>query len=523
MVDKIRYVRKWHARLRVGTPKLQRVPDNRTATERAYSDDVKPSTSSFTVRRLVQGARGQQPPISPDTVRRVAKARGEAKPLINPEDDDPKRWEVIRPGHQFYPDLPKEEQERLIVLRRTNSRSPRMIDRQWVRNACTCPRCVDPASGQKQFSICEVPQDLPIGQADFNEAGDLEVSWTDDFFCDGMTHRSTYPARLFEALRLDPSAMRRRSQAIIDTQRLRLWNKELMEKSVRFVNYDQWMQGSSKEFNLAIETFHLYGILFLKDIPSDVTQEQLAAPIGPLKSTVWGRTWDVKHIPKSRTVAHGHGPVPLQTQLPYFNNVPRVVVLRCLENSVDGGELIFSDGFLPAWEYFLFKRKEFDMLQASTIRYQYNHEGHHFAKTRGIMSSYFGFPRKVAFSPAFEDPTQYFQADDLQWRANKMVWHGFVRRFSLPKNVFEHKLAPGEAVLVNNWRILVRRRGFDPSTGSRYLQGVYVDIDEYMDTLRRCGNSEVIGQTELGPHYVDQLRALDPSLGEDGLENIPTV
>ncbi|KAH9884558.1 taurine catabolism dioxygenase TauD, TfdA family-domain-containing protein [Xylariomycetidae sp. FL2044] len=359
--------------------------------------------------------------------------------------------------------------------------------------------------------MCEVPHDTPIEHIEFTEAGDLEISWGQDTFSDGMMHHSRYPARFFEFYRRGTAAVDVRVIPTLLTPRQNLWDKKRMEASLHSIDFKDWVLGSGRRFHLALESFHLYGLIFISGIPQEVTHEQLAAPLGPLKSTVWGRQWDIKHIPGHRTIAHGHGSVPLQTQLPFFNIFPRVMLLRCIENNVSGGEVTFSDGLRPAWQLYHFEHEKYKILRDKKIRYLYKNNGNHFSKGRQIIDDPRGYPEKIVFSPTFEDPVQSL-GRYRNLSAQQSAWDGFTKPLKAPENVFEHKLKPGECAVVDNWRIATGRRSFDPSTGSRHLQAGYIDIDNFMNTARRCGISDVLGDTTIGTPFVDQLMELDPSL-----------
>ena len=47
-----------------------------------------------------------------------------------------------------------------------------------------------------------------------------------------------------------------------------------------------------------------------------------------------------------------------------------------------------------------------------------------------------------------------------------------------PKYFIERRLTPGDMWAFDNRRVLHARRAFDPQTGERHLQGVYIDRDE---------------------------------------------
>lgn len=46
-------------------------------------------------------------------------------------------------------------------------------------------------------------------------------------------------------------------------------------------------------------------------------------------------------------------------------------------------------------------------------------------------------------------------------------------------NMVKHLLKPGELATFNNRRVLHGRASFDEKSGERYLQGCYIDADDF--------------------------------------------
>ncbi|KAK9779149.1 putative TauD/TfdA-like domain-containing protein [Seiridium cardinale] len=102
-----------------------------------------------------------------------------------------RRVNMIHPGNwtvdPTYMDgsTPDAQREHINILH-PESKHPLGVNKSRLRDACTCERCVDPSSGQKRFTTCDIPSDLPIAHAKRCGNGVLEISWTNDF----LTHNS---------------------------------------------------------------------------------------------------------------------------------------------------------------------------------------------------------------------------------------------------------------------------------------------------------------------------------------------
>lgn len=81
-----------------------------------------------------------------------------------------------------------------------------------------------------------------------------------------------------------------------------------------------------------------------------------------------------------------------------------------------------------------------------------------------------------------------FQHVDASQRAMKEVGIALAKFAAIveaPENNIQLKLQPGEMLLVNNNQVLHGRLPFDPTTGERHFQQVYMEIDD-IEARHRC-------------------------------------
>lgn len=290
-----------------------------------------------------------------------------------PDPEDPRKWELIEQGHPFYPDMTKEDRERLIIVRRTQTRTLlRRIDKVWLRNSCTCSHCVDSNTGWKNFNITSVPDELPTSLTRFNEStGDLVVHWDNDFLTGGK-HKSVFPAELLEFLNRPRSKARARVQAKLSSQTKTLWDADKLKKNpIRAIDYRDWKKRGDA-FNTVLESLHVQGLAIIRGTDK-VTLEDVAAAMGPAKNTPWGSSWDAGFEPHprykdARDVAKGFTP---RTHGPYLLQMPKLTLLQCLENKADGGETLLVDGLKTAYDLDEFDPTSFERLKTYAFRFRY--------------------------------------------------------------------------------------------------------------------------------------------------------
>jgi gamma-butyrobetaine dioxygenase len=91
------------------------------------------------------------------------------------------------------------------------------------------------------------------------------------------------------------------------------------------------------------------GIAFLCNAPiRDGFVLELAALVGYVRETNYGRIFDVRSIPNPNNLAYSDRGLGLHTDNPYRDPVPGLQALHCLVASETGGESLFADRWAAA-------------------------------------------------------------------------------------------------------------------------------------------------------------------------------
>ena len=399
-------------------------------------------------------------------------------------------------------------EDRLLV---TIMGQKRPIQSLWLRDVCNCPRCVDPDSGQKNFSTTEIADELTLSYQ-VGENGDMTVVWQNDGPTGGGDHTSVYTAEYLQ-LFLSPGLR-------LSPLRNTLWDRstyqqKFLDSGACRVSYKDWLHDEAA-FWAGFEKLCETGLVFVTDVPegSEHEVEKIANRIGILQHTFYGFTWDVRSKPQAENVAYTNVFLGLHQDLMYHDPIPRLQLLHCIENSCEGGESLFSDGFRAAYEMKVAHPDKYGTLTRTKPRFYYNKGGHHYEKTRNtietarkeVVATRWAPPFQGRYGVARENPEAM-----AEWKRAATV---FEKNISAEKNMLEVKLRPGECVIFDNWRILHGRREFKTATGSRWLKGTYVSEQVYKAMKLRL--QERRGLTAEGPirhapkpaeYYANQARA----------------
>ncbi|KAL1964825.1 hypothetical protein VTN77DRAFT_6327 [Rasamsonia byssochlamydoides] len=380
-----------------------------------------------------------------------------------------------------------------------NREEPLVLDYVQLRDACTCPLCVDPHSKQRNIRTTDIPGWTKPRSIRW-EGTKLVVEWKHDIHGIDQSHVSTYEAdylRRPKTYSFGSSSPKR--------QRL-LWNREIMEKLQHWITYEDYMNDDAK-FALAMRILARQGLIFVKDIPDSRDMvERIATRMGPLRNTFYGLTWDVRTVPEAKNVAYTNQFLGFHMDLMYMKNPPGYQLLHCLKNSCEGGESLFVDTFDAAYSLSQF---DFKLLTRFNLNYHYEHQDHIYHNTLPVIQvPREGYPspekrviEHINYSPPFQAPFQTPDSfpvwsmkhdSDMKWSAKLRQYQNalraFVKELEKEERIFELKLKPGECAIFENRRVAHARRAFDTTTGERWLVGAYVDEDAVLSrfgVLRR--------------------------------------
>ena len=355
----------------------------------------------------------------------------------------------------------------------------------FLRDACTCPQCVNPSSKQKNFQTTDIPADISATSVKALEDGEMQITWANDIRGFGPEHTSNYPKQFFS---IHSSRAEIRKNRCFEIGNPQTWDKARISRHLQFVNYEDYMT-SDQALYRSLYQLHYFGLLLVRGVPdSETAVENITRRIGNLRDTFYGRTWDVRSVPEAKNVAYTAHYLGLHMDLLYMANPPGFQFLHCLKNTCEGGSSLFSDSFHAANNITL---SSFMKLASLKFAYHYRNAGEHYyyqhpvIEARGELT---GVQRKVLninYSPPFQANHFVVEGEDQsQFDGLIEAAREFASLVESPKQLYEYRLQEGECVIFNNRRVLHGRRQFDTSVGERWLKGAYIDTDVFMSRYR---------------------------------------
>ena len=331
-----------------------------------------------------------------------------------------------------------------------------------LRDRCSCGQCRHPG-GQRLLDPAKIPVDLELGDVRV-DGNYVHVVWLPE------GHHSVYS---FEDL--NPSDTTRPSPVLWDAGSARLPVAEHPAISAD----DPQARRDRLRWLTGVEAM---GCGLLHGVPTvDGEVARVAELFGHVRETNYGRWFDVRSVVDPTNLADSSLGLAAHTDNPYRDPVPTMQLLHCLESTAVGGENFLVDGWRIAEEVRAADPTGFDLLASRGVMFRYTDATADLSTTATIIDlDPDGVVRGVRFNPrSMQQPSM--PSDVLgPWYDAYLL---FARLLAEPRFQIRFRLDPGDLFIVDNRRVLHGRTAFEPTSGTRHLQGCYADIDGLKSTI----------------------------------------
>ncbi len=340
----------------------------------------------------------------------------------------------------------------------------------WLRDNASDEENLNLATREQRSDVTALQEDIAIAAARIDASGALNITWTI-----GAVRSRFHPGWLYAH---DYTNARPRDPADIEPL---AWNAESLPEPPSFEGtailedddlLDAWLQAVCR-----------HGIARLRNVAIESGMvARVAARIGPLRQTNFGRTFDVRVQPGPGSNAYTTAALTPHTDLPTREYQPGLQFLHCLRNAGNGGRAIMVDGLQLA--AVLREQDPADFKVLTTLAWP--------SSNRALDSDYrwaspvirldeTGRVRELRVVPFLRAPLDLpFDQVEQAYRALRR----FFERVADPalQQIFHYR--PGDLVLFDNRRILHGREAYESGPEERWLQGCYGEREELHSRLR---------------------------------------
>ncbi|XP_054740622.1 gamma-butyrobetaine dioxygenase-like isoform X2 [Anastrepha obliqua] len=341
----------------------------------------------------------------------------------------------------------------------------------WLRDNCQCEQCFHRDSlSRKPNSWINFDTKVKVQNVTVDESRQaVNIVWSD-------RHRSTFSLSWLKERDFSPEARE------------------------RYMN--EWYRPQSKHWVLMewLEALMIHGVAMLKNSPLDIgVVKSLANRIGFIRKTTYGEEFSVRFRSDAKNYSYLSEPLPLHTDLPYYEYKPSVTFLHTLEQSRSkGGWNTIVDGFNIADQLRVHQPQHFKSL--SEVRVNWCDIGedadkafHNMWRAPVINLDENGKYTRINHSVPQRDSHFSIDVDKVTpWYEATAI---FVRMAHEQEVTF--KTEPGDVLSFNNLRMLHGRTGYDDSERNvRHIVGGFVDWDIVYSKMRVLKRAALAGRVE---------------------------
>ena len=336
----------------------------------------------------------------------------------------------------------------------------------WLRDHCHAKESLHPDTLQRQVDTFTIPGDIAPAKVEITDGGrSLHIVWKHDGFT------SILPAAfLWDIVQNDGREA---------APRRHLWDRAVMVENFPTMNHADIMasdEGLLRWLSLVEE----YGFALASGVPpTNEATKELVTRIGYVRESIFGGMWDFTANMAFKDTAYTSAAIGPHTDGTYSIDSPGYQMFHCVKFDGSGGESTLVDGFKIADEIRRSDPIAFEVLSTVKVPAHYLGDGVHLRGEHPVIGlDHSGDVVQIAYNnydrAPFRLPTPRMNAF---YRALKL----FNRMINDPANEISMRLAPGTALLFDNWRTLHGRRAYQ---GVRWLCGAYLNKEDFESKLR---------------------------------------
>ncbi|XP_060661590.1 gamma-butyrobetaine dioxygenase [Drosophila nasuta] len=373
--------------------------------------------------------------------------------------------------------------QRYIELRAANDEHPLKFPSIWLRDNCQCSECFHGATRARKSHWERGPVSHAAAQAvNFDEhRQQLVINWQD-------AHNSSYDLEWLQQRDFSPEA-RQRYLSEVYKPTMQLWGKSQFGEVTREFRYADVM-AQDAVLCAWLEALAVQGFALLREAPNDVqVARQLAERIGYIKRTTYGDVFEVKSKPNAGNYAYLMTPLPMHTDMPYYEYKAGINILHTLVQSESpGGANTMTDGFFVAQRLREEFPKYYDLLRSVPVNwYDIGHDGD---AGKPFHSLWRGPVICLDVDGQFARINQNTTKRDSRFTVPLELvvdWYEAYDKFLqlVQEESVQFKTRAGDVFVFNNLRMLHGRTAYEDSPqNKRHLVGAYVDWDIIYSKLR---------------------------------------
>ena len=340
----------------------------------------------------------------------------------------------------------------------------------WLRD--NCPSEVHPTARERTFNLLNVSENIYPKAFTINDKGQLEIEWSEG------NHTSYYDIKWLRHNCYTMKSKKKYSSPYF------LWDNSMQSNFEGIqIDYQEIISGDDG-IKKWLEQLHYKGISIVKNAPTEKESGfDVLSNISHHRETFFKTPFEVIDIPNPNNSAYTAAALRNHIDLPYYEIAPGYQFLHCLINDATGGESVALDGFRVASYMKENFTEYFNILLDTPVKFV-NRD--YTANTIRVMHKpIFTLDHNNDFND-IRFSVAYMGIMDCSPEVMDSFYEAYRKLLSLlhdPMFEINFRLEAGDIFSFNNRRVLHGRKEYDANSGSRHLQGYYIDRDEIVGRL----------------------------------------
>ena len=336
----------------------------------------------------------------------------------------------------------------------------------WLRDNCTCDDCGTTVTGARFLRLTDIPADIRPAASYLNDDGQVAIQWSGDGHCS-----------LYDPIWLTEHCPER---ARVGRSRPAMWDRHIGDSLPR-LNYPELAHTVTAPILLIEELFRT-GFVLIKQVPiTEPAIVELAGLLGEIKSQSYAPVFDIWQQDNPDILSNTESALAPHVDEPFRSHPPGLFLLHCLKASPDGGGTnVLVDGFKLGQTLKTQDPDSFTTLCDIPVPHHRRRDGHfeHYAQTTIFNLDADGEVTGFRFAERSAAPLVL---------PEKLIQRIYSARRALlnfaydPEYQVRIRLSPGDALLIDNYRIMHGREAF---SGERHLRQCNLDRDEALSRYR---------------------------------------
>jgi len=347
-----------------------------------------------------------------------------------------------------------------------NKVSPGRFSPFWLRDHCHVKESLHPDTLQRQVDTFAIPVDIAPAKLEICDGGrTLRIEWKHD------GSASVLPAEFLWNIAQGDGR---------DTApRRSLWDRAALGENLPTMSHAEIMSGNEGLLRW-LSLVEEYGFALASGVPPTIeATKELVTRIGYVRQTIFGGMWDFTANLAFKDTAYTSAAIGPHTDGTYSIDSPGYQMFHCLKFDGSGGESTLVDGFKVAEQIRRVDPMAFEVLSTVRVPAHYLGDGVHLRAEHPVIDlDHNGDFVQIAYNNYDRAP---FRLPTVRMSAFYWALNVFNQLINDPSNEITMRLAPGTALLFDNWRTLHGRRAYQ---GFRWLCGAYVNKEDFESKLR---------------------------------------